>query len=149
MAYNFEKHAAKGNRFVKEVGEYLGDGSNRDKSVRILKTVLHAIRNQLTVEENLHLISQLPLVIKGIYVDNWKISGSPKRVRTIDGFCEELRYISGITADEDFTTKEDCLDAVHAVFSVIKDHVSEGEIEDIRAIFPGDLKELWDEKAYH
>ena len=147
MALNFEKHVAKGNKFVKEVSEYLGD-VNRDKAGRIMKAVLHSLRDILTVEESLHLIAQLPLVIKGVYVDNWKVSGTPRRIRSIDDFCDDIRHISGLTADEDFPTKEDCLDAVHAVFSVIKETVSEGEIEDIRAIMPKELKELWDEHVY-
>ncbi|HET6244551.1 MAG: DUF2267 domain-containing protein [Bacteroidetes bacterium] len=148
MALNFEKHAAKGNKFVKDVAEYLGD-VNRDKAGRQLKAVLHALRDILTVEESLHLIAQLPLVIKGIYVDAWKVSGSPRRIRSIDHFCDDLKHIAGLTAEEDFPTNEDCLDAVHAVFSVIKETVSPGEIEDIRAIMPKELKELWDEKVYH
>ncbi len=148
MALNFEKHAAKGNKFVKDVAEYLGD-VNRDKAGRQLKAVLHGLRDLLTVEESLHLIAQLPMVIKGVYVDNWKISGSPRRIRSINHFCEDLRQIAGLTADEDFSTNEDCLDAIHAVFTVIKETVSEGEIEDIRAIMPRELKELWDEQIYH
>ncbi len=147
MALNFEKHVAKGNKFVKDVAEYLGD-VNRDKAGRQLKAVLHCLRDILTVEESLHLIAQLPLFIKGVYVDNWKISGSPKRIRSIEDFCEDLQEISGLTAEEDFPTNEECLDATHAVFSVIKDTVSEGEIEDIRAIMPKELKEIWDERVY-
>jgi uncharacterized protein (DUF2267 family) len=145
MALNtFEKHAAKGNKFVKDVSEYLGN-INRDKAGRITKVVLHALRDVITIEESLHLISQFPLVIKGVYVDNWKISGTPKKIRTIDDFCDDMRNLAGLTAEEDFDTKDDCLDAIHAVFSVIRDMVSEGEIEDIRAILPRDLKELWDD----
>jgi uncharacterized protein (DUF2267 family) len=149
MGFTFEKHAAKGNKFVKDVSSYLGLENNRDKSYRIMKAVLHSLRDVLTVEENLHLMSQLPLVIKGVYADNWKVSGSPKRIRSIEDFFSDLRKISGLTSEEDFATKDDCLDAVHAVFSVIKEMVSEGEIEDIKAIMPRELKELWNEPAMH
>ncbi len=148
MAFTFEKHAAKGNKFIKDVSEYLGEVNNRDKAYRVTKAVLHSLRDVLTVEESLHLISQLPMVIKGVYVDNWKISGSPKRLRSVDDFCDDIRLIAQLTAEEDFPTKEDCLDSVHAVFSVIKEMVSEGEIEDIKAIMPRDLKELWGESMY-
>jgi uncharacterized protein (DUF2267 family) len=148
MAFNFEKHAAKGNRFIKEVCEYLGE-DDRNKAYRITKAVLHGLRDVLTVEESLHLISQLPLMIKAIYVDNWKISGSPKRLRSVEDFCEDLKSIAGLTAEEDFPTQEDCMDCIHAVFSVIRETVSEGEIEDIRSIMPRELKELWDEPVYH
>jgi uncharacterized protein (DUF2267 family) len=148
MAFTFEKHAAKGNKFLKDVMEYMGEDNNRDKAYRITKAVLHSLRDVLTVEENLHLISQLPLVLKGVYVDNWKISGSPKRLRSIDDFCQDLQTIAGLTAEEDFPSKDDCMDSIHAVFSVIKEMVSEGEIEDIKAIMPRELKELWGENIY-
>jgi uncharacterized protein (DUF2267 family) len=149
MAFTFEKHAAKGNKFIKDIAGYLGEDNNRDKAYRISKAVLHALRDVLTVEENLHLMSQLPLVIKGIYVDNWKVSGSPKRIRSVDDFCKDITHIANLTAEEDFPTKDDCLDSIHAVFSVLKENVSEGEIEDIRAIMPRELKELWGEGIYH
>lgn len=148
MAFTFEKHAAKGNKFIKDVSEYLGEEKNRDKAFRITKAVLHSLRDLLTVEENLHLISQLPLVIKGVYVDNWKLSGSTKRLRSIDDFYDDIRSIAGLTADEDFPTREDCLDSIHAVFAVIKEMVSEGEIADIKAIMPRELRELWGEAVY-
>ncbi len=69
MTLDFEKYAAKGNEFINKLAEHLNDPDNRDRAGRILRSVLRALRNRLTVEESLQLISQLPMAIKAVYVE--------------------------------------------------------------------------------
>lgn len=144
MTYNFEKFAGKANEFVKDVAERLGEPENPERASRVLKAVLRALRNRITVEESLQLISQLPMFLKGIYVDGWKAK-EYKRKKHISEFIDEIIEEAGPTGTYDFPTEAAAIKAITAVFSVIKDQVSEGEIKDIRAIFPTELKQLWDE----
>ena len=146
MAYNFEKFAGKANEFVKDVAERLGEPENPERAARVLKAVLRALRNRITVEESLQLISQLPMFLKGIYVDGWKAK-EYKRKKHISEFIDEIIEEAGPTGTYDFPTEEAAIKAITAVFSVIKDQVSEGEIKDIRAIFPTELKQLWDDRV--
>jgi uncharacterized protein (DUF2267 family) len=68
MPLNFENHAQKGNKFLKELAEKLGDKTDTAKAGRMLRAVFQALRNHLTLEENFQLLSQLPVALKGIYV---------------------------------------------------------------------------------
>lgn len=145
MGYNFEKYAGKANEFVKDVAERLGDPGDTDKAARVLKAVLHALRNRITIEESLQLIAQLPLFLKGVYVDGWK-HGEYKRKKHISEFVDEIIEEAGATGTYDFPTEESAIKAISAVFAVLKEQVSEGEINDIKAIFPVELKQLWDEQ---
>lgn len=71
MPLNFEKHAQKGNKFVKDVATALGDKSDTAKAGRMVVAVLHTLRSHLTAEENLKFLSQLPMALKGVYVHRW------------------------------------------------------------------------------
>ena len=58
----FEKYENEAREFVKEVANELNNPNDHKTAIRIMKSVMHAIRDILTIEESLHLISQLPFV---------------------------------------------------------------------------------------
>jgi uncharacterized protein (DUF2267 family) len=138
----FEKYEADATKFVSEVSRELGNDGNYQVSVRIMTAVLHAIRDILTVESSLHLISQLPLVIKGIYVSGWRL-GAKEKIKDKDHFIERLLLQNTKTGPNDFGTDEKALNNLMAIIRVLQRHVSAGEIEDIKAQFPLELKSLW------
>ena len=143
MAYNFNKHAQKGNEFVNEVARELGIPDDNDKAMRILKAVLHTLRDKISPEESLQLIAQLPLFIKAIYVDGWRISGKHQKMRKMNDFLEAVISNGGVTGDDDFQTLDRTESAVRDVFHILQQHISEGEIIDIIKVLPVDLRQLW------
>ncbi len=142
---NFEKYAEKGNLFVKELAQELGCPDNKKKAGRILKAVLKALRNRLSHEESMHLLAQLPMCIKAIYVDGWKLSETPEKIKNVSEFVEEVMKYDRPRAQQDFADKDDAIRAIKAVFRVIKRHISDGEAQDVEAELPKQLKELWED----
>lgn len=43
--------------------------------------MLHVLRNRLTLEQAVHLGAQLPLLVRGIVYDGWRIAGKPSDER--------------------------------------------------------------------
>ena len=43
--------------------------------------MLHVLRNRLTPEQAVHLGAQLPLLVRGIFYDGWRIAGKPSDER--------------------------------------------------------------------
>ncbi|HMG93472.1 MAG TPA: DUF2267 domain-containing protein [Chryseolinea sp.] len=138
----FEQYEADANKFVSEVSHELGNEGNHQVSIRILTSVLHTIRDLLTVEGSLHLISQLPLLIKGIYVSGWHL-GAKEKIKDKDQLIEQLLLQNTRTGPTDFGTDEKALNNLMAIIRVLQRHVSPGEISDIKAQFPLELKSLW------
>jgi uncharacterized protein (DUF2267 family) len=57
------------------------DDDNQKKAFTALRAVLHQLRDLLGLEEAAHLSAQLPLVIRGIFFENWNPKpGSASRV---------------------------------------------------------------------
>ncbi len=142
MPINFGKYVQDGEQFVREIARETKDPADVAKAGRILRAVLHAFRNRLTPNESLQLIAQLPMLIKAIYVDGWRIGNEAAQMRTLGDFIEAVREEGGRSTINDFVTDREVEHAIHAVFKVLKNHVSEGEIQDIVATLPAELRPL-------
>jgi uncharacterized protein (DUF2267 family) len=140
MSLNFEKYAAKGNEFVNLVAEDLI--VPRDKAGRVIRAVLHALRNRLSHEESFQLLAQLPMVLKGVYVDGWKFDKDFNRIRHLTDFLDEIRNEDGGLAGYDFGNNEKAKQAVAAVFKGLNFFISEGEMNDVLNVLPQELKKF-------
>ncbi|MGZ5375816.1 MAG: DUF2267 domain-containing protein, partial [Solirubrobacterales bacterium] len=71
-----DRSAEKANVWLNElVAEFGSD--DRKLAYRVLRAYLHAVRDRLTVEEAAQLAAQLPVLIRGIYYENWVPSRTP------------------------------------------------------------------------
>ncbi|HVO95853.1 MAG TPA: DUF2267 domain-containing protein [Terriglobales bacterium] len=107
------------------------------KAYLALRTVLHALRDRLTVEEAVQLGAQLPMLVRGFYFEGWTLKGKPHKERHKEDFLAHIRD----AFKEDVTVRPESI--ARAVFKVLARHTSQGEIEDIKHILPKSLDELW------
>ena len=138
----FDQYAKEANTFLKEVATELGTPGDTDLAYRIMVSVLHTIRQILTPEESIHLISQLPMYLKAEYVNGWSMK--PKeRIRSMEVFLQRVRSHNEKNAARDFGNDETAKNRVRAVLTVIQRHISVGEIVHVLDQFPSELLELW------
>ena len=142
MTLNFDKYAQTGKIFVKRIAQELGNEEDLARAARILRATLHVLRNQSTPEESVQFISQLPMFIKAIYVDGWVLGSKKNRVRHVEDF---VAAVSDQVGAEAFKDPEDCLVAIKDVLRVVREHVSDGEINDIKCTMPAGLRSLLDD----
>ena len=141
MEHHFEKYMQEGNLFLKKVAMELGTPDDRDHAFRVLQAVFYTIRDRITPEESLHLISELPMAIKGLYVHNWKIHDKPKKYETKAEFLDEV--CNSILTDEvDFVSNAE--EEVNAIFRVLKSCISEGEIKHVKGQLTPEIARLLD-----
>ena len=107
-----------------------------------MRSVLHALRNRLVHEESFQLLAQLPMAMKGVYVDGWKFNKPISRIRHLDDFLDEVREEDGGLAGYDFGNKASAKVAVGAVFKALHFFVTEGEMNAITGVMPGELKKF-------
>ncbi len=100
-----------------------------------LRSVLHALRDRLITSEAVDLSAQLPLLIKGIYFDGWKPADKPVKLSNVSEF---LDYV-----ETELIDVVDTHQAVSAVFKLLGDQISSGEIADVRSNLPDSLQLLW------
>lgn len=134
----FESAVADAHEWLNAIRDVL---SYDDKhfALQALRGVLHALRDRLTVDQNAHLSAQLPLLIRGLYFENWDPQPLPSRDRSIGGFLDRVRdsmtgYGYGAPALED---------TVKAVCAVLRRHISWGEDEKVAKALPHEIAALW------
>lgn len=135
----FDATIQKTNKWLKEIREELHLSSRRE-AYHALRSVLHQLRDRMIVEELAQFSAQLPLLVRGILFEGWDPTGKPERIRHIEEFLEPIEqefHQLGLTVNP--------RQVAQSVFRVLNRHVSAGEIEDIRAMLPAELRALWPE----
>lgn len=133
----FDSTLQKTNSWLNDIMQELGWEGERQRAYLALRSVLHALRDRLTVEEALDLGAQLPMLVRGFYYEGWKTAGKPLKER------HRADFLAHITHDFRNDKRMDSEAIARAVFTVIARHASAGEIEDIKRILPAELRELW------
>jgi uncharacterized protein (DUF2267 family) len=122
------------NVWINEIAEAVGT-EDRHEAYRILRAVLHAIRDRITLDESAQLAAQLPELVRGVFYEGWRPSAIPMRYDA-DAFLRRI-------ADEALLAgPTEASYAVRAAADVLRRHVSLGEIEDVLANLPADIREL-------
>ena len=110
---------------------------DQGRAYMLLREVLHAVRDYLTVEEAVDLSAQLPVLVRGIYFDGWVPSRTPAHPRSKEDF---LARISKPFVD---TPLDDSERAAAAVFDVLRRKISEGEFNQVANAMRKPLRDLW------
>lgn len=142
MALNFDKMANEGNQFIKELAGQLGYPEDTSRAGRVLRSILHALRDQLTPEESLQLLAQLPMFLKAVYVENWRSQEKKERIKSLEEFFDKIRSLDQPSAANDFASDDEIDRACSVVLMSLRKYVSLGELEDIKAILSKELKPL-------
>lgn len=140
MSLNFNHYAQEGNAFIKVYAKTLNLANDTEQAGRILSSILHALRDIISVEESLQLISQFPMFLKAVYVNGWTTKKKPDKVKTFEDFIELVRYHNGKTALHDFENEAVAENHIKSTFMVLRKYISLGELEDIRTVLPKELK---------
>lgn len=130
-------HAAEqAQQWVNELADDLG--WSRQDAFRLLRSVLHTLRDWLSPQEMADLSSQLPTLIRGIYFEGWNPT-EPEWERTKRDFVILVRNRFGYEPEIDVDK------AIAAVFRLLDRHVSHGEIVQVRNSMKKSLRHLWPE----
>jgi uncharacterized protein (DUF2267 family) len=132
----FDRTIHKTYTWIHDVMTALGS-EDRHMAYLAMRATLHALRDRITIEEVAQLGAQLPMLIRGFYYEQWDPTGKPVKIRHRDEFLARIKneLRSGDPIDPER--------AARAVFTVLAQRIAEGEIEDVKHVLPGEVRELW------
>lgn len=126
--------------WINDVDKRLG-WENKPRAYRLLRAVLHALRDHLLVNEAVDLAAQFPTLLRGVYYEQWRPATTPVKERDKESFLARINR--AFVADP----MDDTAEAVAAVFALLSDKVSAGEIADVRHALPAHVRALWPDQA--
>ena len=126
--------------WINDVADEFGT-EDHQLAYRILRAFLHAVRDRITVEESAQLSAQLPLLVRGIYYEGWRPSTTPLR------YHDRETFLGKIAEEALLAGSTEASYAVTAAAAAVRRHVSEGEVADVLAILPAEIRELLGEAS--
>ncbi len=132
----FDRTVQESHEWVNELAERLDWASHRD-ALRMMRSVLHLIRDHLPNDESAQFSAQLPILIRGMYFEGWQPKNTPIKARRADQFIATIEGEVGNVLD--YRGPED----ITAVFKLINARISRGEVADVRANLSVELQNLW------
>ncbi len=129
-------------RTIQETHNWLADVMSesglRDRhyALQALRAVLHAVRDELSVEQNAALSAQLPTMLRGLYFEGWVPNFTPVHGSSAAFLRKVERTFSGYAEPFDLER------IVTGVLGVMERRLTD-ECRKIRATLPKDLRELW------
>ena len=136
----FDTTLQKTNSWLHDLMQALG-WLDRHKAYTALRATLHALRDRLSVEEVAQLGAQLPMLIRGFYYEGWDPTGKPMRIRQKEQFLARIEL--ELRGDERFDDLVPVERIAQAVFMLLAQRISAGEIENVKHVMPAEIRELW------
>ena len=130
----FDKTLQESNLWLKELAECLRT-NDRELAFRVLRATLHALRDRIGPENAVHLGAQLPMLLRGLYYEGFRLGQSFTVERHVPAFLDHVRgeLPAGFAGVEE---------AVKAVFWVLSDKIDPREVAKVLKVLPEELRQL-------
>ncbi|RIK01309.1 MAG: DUF2267 domain-containing protein [Armatimonadetes bacterium] len=138
----FESTLQKSNLWLKDLSTKMGCASSQE-AYQALRTVLHALRDRLTVDESAEFAAQMPMLIRGMYFEGWNPGSEATFERSREAFLDDVvdRF--------DGRWKDSPEQLVRTVFGFLSERISAGEMRDVAHLLPKPVRNLWPEEIAH
>ena len=133
-----DRSVDKANIWLRDTAAELGV-DDRHAAYAALRSVLHALRDRLPVDEAAQLAAQLPLLIRGVYYEGWNPSATPASYSRADDLYERVVAGGGCHGATEASF------AVAAVMRVLRVHVSAGELDDVLGALPAGVRAAFEQ----
>ena len=131
----FDKTLQTTNIWLDEIMAKLGP--DRQVAWHVLGAVLHALRDRLQIGLAVHLGAQLPLLVRGLYYDQWRPTEQALKQRSAEAFLDHVSQ--GLTDTRPVNVK----DATQATFRVLNHYLDPHQVEKVRQALPENVRALW------
>jgi uncharacterized protein (DUF2267 family) len=133
---SFSTTVDKANHILAQIEDAYGwPKERRGQSYAALRSVLHALRDRMTVEQSAHFAAQLPMVIRGMFYEGWEPSHVPQKMSG-DEFRQRVRegFSYNVVGGTDPLVKN--------VLHALRHYVGDGEWSNITTTMPKELASI-------
>lgn len=132
----FDTTVQQTNRWLSRVQAMLPDTSRQD-AYAATRAVLHELRDRLPMAAVLGLSAQMPMLLRGLFLEGWRPDHKPAGIGTAATFCEAVAK----RLPAEFGRPAEA--AVTAVFAVVADRLDPGETDKLIRLSPEPMRRFW------
>lgn len=112
---------------------------DEQQAYHLLCCTLQTLRDRLRPEDAIQLGAQLPVLIRGIYYDGWRLAGVPLQIRN------KQHFVALAASRYHARPLDDIEPGIRVVLQVLSSNVDFGEVCSVLTSLPTELRELWPE----
>ena len=124
------------NLWLKDLMTRLGTEDSH-RACAILRATLHALRDRIGPENATHLGAQLPMLLRGLYYEGWRLSKTPTKERHEPQF---IAHVHDMVVDQD---EAEVRLGICATLDLLSARIDPGEATKLVMIFPKEMRDLW------
>ncbi len=112
---------------------------NTEQAYSMLRAVLHAVRDRLTVEEAAHFAAQLPMLVRGFYFEGWRPTLAPNDFDTQAEFLARVNSSLGGTLTG---SGHDLRAETTTTLAFLRDRLDDGQMRHVLKQLPEQIRDL-------
>ena len=140
---NLDKFTHEAHEYFNQLADDLGHPHERHRVVIVWRAVMHTLRDRIQISESFDLMSQLPLILKGMYVEAWKYHDKPPlEYDTIEEMKEEIKRHQRAYGELEFNWGKSTEEIASIVLDSMKRYFSEGQMDHLRGQLSKEVQTL-------
>ncbi len=127
------------NQWLKALEEQVG--CDRHQAYVAMRAVMHVLRDRLAPGGAMRLAAQLPLLLRGVFVEGWRPDETPVRMHKAAAFVDAVA--EALPANFEINPEL----ATRAALAILWSRMDGGAMDKVRQEVPEDIRTLWPEPA--
>jgi|GEM_PF-6337895 len=107
-----------------------------EKGVRVLRTVLHSLRDMLKLDDAIAVLMLLPHSMKALFIENWNTADLPCVPPETASYVDVVRKKAGKLAFCDFPTAAETEKSVQYIFNCIREQLTPEQVRELQRYIP-------------
>lgn len=132
----FDTTVQESNEWLKGIEAHL-QPCDRQQAYAALRAALHVLRDRLPHDAVLGLSAQLPMLLRGLFLEGWRPVDGPSDIRDPQTFSAHVKD----NLPPGFPREPNAV--ASAVFSVMAARLDSGEVRKVTGSLPAPLRALW------
>jgi uncharacterized protein (DUF2267 family) len=120
---------------------------DEDEVINILRAVFHVLRDRITIQHSLHILSNFPAFLKLYYIEEWKYHEKPNKVNTTEDFCSMVEKEYRHLTNKSFPSEKMAEETINITLNALRVFISDSGILKILAELPGELQILFENSS--
>jgi uncharacterized protein (DUF2267 family) len=134
----FDAHVRESRDWVTDV--MTATGLDEADALAALRAVMQGIRDEMTVRQSGHFVSEMPATIRGFFFEGWDPSRPPRIDRSPQHFVNRICACFAGRSDAA------CAQVVRGVFGVLERRIPDAAAR-VKRNLPNELRGLWPERT--
>jgi uncharacterized protein (DUF2267 family) len=138
---DFEKFVHEANKYFKDLAEMMGHPEEVNRSFIAWRAVMHTLRDRIHTGEAMDMMSQMPMILKGFFAENWQYHEQPQdKFDTMDEMTSHVEKMQEQYGEVNFNWDMSTEEIISTVIDSMKKYLTDGQIDHMKSQLPEELE---------